>query len=288
MILLVVALAGAGAVASPANATSQTVDLVSLRNEVINAAPAGSTARVDHVSGQVVLRIAGSMPAAVASAVARHAREVRVETAVPPITTLSNLYGGMGMTSSTGYSCTTGFMASQDQYNYVITAGHCTGAANRWNRKGDWLGWSVSSVFGSDGDFGLILEQGLSFNPQPGVNTQYGIVGIQGTETAVAGQELCKMGNNSRYTCGTVLAVDVSVAYPQTVVNGLIETTICSVAGDSGGPLMTPYRVGPMLYAYGVGILSGGGGSCSAGTFRSYYQPIGEILDVHGLVLHPA
>jgi len=261
-------------------------DLNIVRDQLLARAPVGSTLRIDRDSGQVVMTLPGQASATLATVAGRHRGRVRVEQAAP-VSPLANLYGGHGMIGGGSYSCTTGFMASADQINYVITAGHCTAAAYRWTRKGDYLGISTSTVFNGDGDFGLIAIHGVNFSPKPSVNTQYGVVGIVGTHEATVGEQLCKMGNNSQYTCGTVTGLDVTVVYTTATIHGMIETTICAVPGDSGGPLMTPYRVGPMVYAYGAGILSGGGGSCNAGTFRSYYQPIQEVLDRHGLVLHP-
>lgn len=284
-LVLVTALALTGAISRPAAAGSG--DLAAVRDALVASAPVGSTLRIDHGTGQVVIRVAGPAPAALSSAVARHGGRIRVESAAPAVP-LENLYGGQGMVGGGSARCTTGFMASSGQTNYVITAGHCTAAAYRWTRKGNYLGLTASTVFDGDGDFGLIAIHGVTFHPKAAVNSQHGVISIAGTEAASVGQELCKMGNNSLYTCGTVTGVDVTVVYPNATVNGMIETTICAVPGDSGGPLMTPYQVGPTIYAYGVGILSGGGGSCSAGTFRSYYQPIEEVLSWHGLNLYPA
>ncbi len=271
---------------TPAHA-GEGADLAGLRDRLIALAPAGSSARVD-TGGRVVLRLAGDAPTALSTMLAAKRGLVTIEAAAPA-GPLENLYGGHGIAGASGLNCTSGFMASNGNMNYVITAGHCLRTAQQWYRKGHWLGYRVASQYGPSGDFGLILEEGVTFHPVGAVNTQYGAVAIFGTEIATVGRQLCKMGNNSRYTCGTVTGVDVTVSYRDGVtLTGMIETTICAVSGDSGGPLMTPYQAGPTLYAYGVGILSGGGGDCAAGTYRSYYQPIHEILAWHGLELHPA
>jgi streptogrisin B len=83
-----------------------------------------------------------------------------------------------------------------------------------------------------------------------------------------------------------VTNVNVSVSYPGGIVlNGMIETDVCADGGDSGGPLMTEFRIGPTYYAYGVGIVSGGARPCSSGTGHTYHQPLGEILEYYGLNL---
>jgi hypothetical protein len=272
-------------VAQAAQAAAPT-DLATLRDEVVAAAGAGSAAWVDPASGQVVLQLAGPGGDGLDRVISRHGR-VRVERAAP-VVSFENLYGGQGMISGTGKKCTTGFMTSIGTSNYIVTAGHCTRGTVYWYRKGNYLGQTYSSVFGADGDYGLILERGVTFHPKDGVNSEYGVINIIGTTEAYVGQPLCKRGNTTGYTCGTVLAIDATVNYGNDdIINGMILTDICSDHGDSGGPLMTPLEDGPERWAYGVGILSGGNASCDD-TQRSYFNPLSEVIDTYGLVLHAA
>ncbi|GIH03822.1 serine protease [Rhizocola hellebori] len=256
-------------------------DLESLRDQMVVAAGPGSAAWVDAKTGQVVVQVADPSKLRLSSA------RIRVEQAAPAVP-YALLYGGYGMRSATGKYCTTGFIAhnATATASYVVTAGHCTANTVYWDRKGDYLGRTYSSVFDGDGDYGVITIKGVTFHARDGVATDMGVIALEGVGTASVGQSVCKKGNNSGYTCGTVLAVDVSVNYGGLVVSGMIQTDVCSVPGDSGSPLMSEL-IGGELRAWALGVLSGGGGECGPDR-RGYYNPLGEILDQYGLILGAA
>ena len=265
----------------PAQA-APSVDLEALRDQVVLAAGPGSAAWVDTKTGQVVLQVADP------SKVRLKTAQIRIEQAAPAVPH-ALLYGGYGMRSATGKYCTTGFIAhnAAATASYVVTAGHCTANTVYWDRKGDYLGRTYSSVFNGEGDYGVITIKGVTFHARDGVATEMGVIALEGVGTASVGQSVCKKGNNSGYTCGTVLAVDVSVNYSGLVVNGMIQTDVCSVPGDSGGPLMSEL-IGGELRAWALGVLSGGSGDCNSSNRRGYYNPLGEILDQYGLILGAA
>jgi hypothetical protein len=51
------------------------------------------------------------------------------------------------------------------------------------------------------------------------------------------GMPVCKNGPVTGYTCGTVLAVNVTICYPQGCVHGLARTNMYAAAGDGGAPV---------------------------------------------------
>jgi hypothetical protein len=265
--------------------------LDALRDKLIRLTPVGSGAGIDLAAGQVVLHLAGEASSPLATQLSYHRGRVRVER-IAPIEDLEYLYGGQGIEAKVGSEkCSTGFNATSGQANIIITAGHCTMTSERWERKNMYLGERyMHSVYGPQGDYGVIEEKGVNFTPRPAVNTDVvGVIAIMQVAEPYVGQELCKMGNTSKFTCGTVLEVNYSVQKTDFVMEGMIRTDICAEPGDSGGPLMTPYRFGPTVYAYGVGIVANGGvrkGECARGVPSiTHFQPLQEILDWYGLTL---
>ncbi|WP_231686486.1 S1 family peptidase [Corynebacterium deserti] len=119
-----------------------------------------------------------------------------------------------------------------------ITAGHC-GKAGDSVRSADsfWVGDSGTVVYNAPNADYSVIEFGS--NAQL-TNSYNGI-----TATAVgggvnSGQEVCKSGVATGYTCGLVWSADQRMSLSQ----------VCAGRGDSGAPLMADGRV--------VGLVSGG------------------------------
>jgi len=291
---VVLSLLAAGGAAYPAQAASLTsAQLDALRGRLARLLPVGSVSSLDEATGKVELRVAGQASAALTAALAGQRDHVRVIPSAP-VQDMELLYGGHGIegTRPPREHCTSGFIASQGAANSIITAGHCTADAVHWERKGNYVGDRVLTVYGPEGDYGVIEEKGVKFTPRGMVNTPFGFPILIQRDTVVdayVGQQLCKMGNTTKFTCGTVTKVDAWVTKEEFIMEGLIETTICADHGDSGGPLMTPYQVGPAVFAYGVGILANrSNGPCTNPQMRTYFQPLQEILDSYGLQLGEA
>jgi len=100
---------------------------------------------------------------------------------------------------------------------------------------------------------------------------------VRGVAKATVGSRLCKSGKSTGWTCGRIVARNVTVNYgSDRVVRGLFQHTACVEAGDSGGANMTGN--------YAQGITSGAAlidGQCLdkyGQTNESYSQPIAEAL----------
>jgi hypothetical protein len=283
LVSLVFAFGFAGA---PHAQAAGAVDLAALRDTLAAQAPRGSAAYLDPISGHVVLKLAGEPSAQLKAQIAKHPGLVQTRHTAPIVPYLA-LYGGHGMTAqSGGAGCTTGFIATYNGANYVITAGHCLALSRFWDRKNNYLGERESWSFGLDGDYGLLKVKGVHMSPAGLINLNAGPRPVAGVLPYVWWQEfLCFMGNESRQQCGNVTATEVTVPYDFgfNTVEGLIETTICAQHGDSGGPLFLDTPDG----LYGMGILSGGTNfPCGHPDYRSYFQPLQEILDTYpGLAL---
>lgn len=89
----------------------------------------------------------------------------------------------------------------------------------------------------------------------------------------IVGQKVQRSGGSTHVHEGDVIALEVTANYQQGSVDGLIQTTVCAEAGDSGGSL---YEGDTAL-----GLTSGGRGDCSLGGV-TYYQPVREALEKTG------
>jgi streptogrisin C len=152
-----------------------------------------------------------------------------------------------------GGRCTSAFpVQSQGRY-YVLTAGHCTEAGDRWTAGTASygtvpIGSRAGSIFGEQGDMGLIGVADPGFwRPAALV---YPETAITSTGTAVVGTVVCKTGSTTGTTCGTVTRTDVTVSYEEATVRGMAYATACVEAGDSGSGVWS----GSTAY----GIVSGG------------------------------
>jgi streptogrisin B len=296
---LVLSVVATGGAAYPAQAAAMTWgQLDALRDSLIRMTPVGSSASIDTKTSRVKLALAGPPSATLAAALQEHRGRVDVKTG-PRLKDLEALYAGQGVngTRQPQWHCTTGPMASAGTKTYILMPGHCVRKGAYWERKNNRVGQRIDDwIYGPEGDYGLIEEKGVTFTPQAAVKTNLevgypspGIIALA-YEVAAAevGQTLCKMGNTTKFTCGMVLEVDASVQMADFVMEGMIKTDICAESGDSGGPLMTEWHIGPNIYAYPVGIVSSGNDDCSAAEVVTYFQPLQEILDHYELALGPA
>ncbi|WUJ73221.1 S1 family peptidase [Kribbella soli] len=188
-----------------------------------------------------------------------------------------SLRGGVQVDKNTGYVCSLGFNARTRKGNRIfLTAGHCTAGKPSFSRNGYVLGNTYTSSFPGN-DFGSVgVIEGWD---QQGYVEGWGAgnIAVKGLADATVGSTLCKSGKSTGWTCGRIVARNVTVNYGNNrIVRGLFQHTACVEAGDSGGANMTGN--------YAQGITSGAAlinGQClekSGQTNESYSQPIAEVL----------
>ena len=169
-----------------------------------------------------------------------------------------------------GFRCTQGFNVRNGTKYYFITAGHCAKKVPYWHAKssrGKVIGRTVVAPYPNK-DYALVRYD-RQWTHRPG--------GYRWAKPRVA-QAVTRDGSTTGTRSGRITAVGVTVRYGSgATVRGLIQTTVCSEPGDSGGPLYRGSRA--------FGILSGGAGGCP-GTGPTFYQPVGKILQAHGLRLY--
>ncbi|MFT7834905.1 S1 family peptidase [Saccharothrix sp. BKS2] len=226
---------------------------------------------VDLPTNTVVVKSRPSEPAAARAFVASSGvdaaavRFVGTDEAPRP---LIDVVGGNAYNIGSGSRCSVGFPVNGG----FVTAGHCgsTGASTS-NPSGTFRG---SSFPGND----YAWVQVAAGNTPRGLVNNYsgGTVSVAGSQDAPVGATVCRSGSTTGWHCGTIQARNSSVSYPQGTVTGLIQTTVCAEPGDSGGSLLAGTQA--------QGVTSGGSGNCRTGG-TTYFQPVNEILQAYGLSL---
>ncbi|MEV5962879.1 S1 family peptidase [Kribbella sp. NPDC051952] len=263
--------------------------LNAVQNELNKLATSSSAGKVrswyvDPLSGTVVVTVPRGARDSVTKRFLSRAQangdKVTVRTAPGKVTTTADdfsLRGGFQVDKNTGYVCSLGFNARTTKGNPIfLTAGHCTAGKPSFSRNGYILGNTYTSSFPGN-DFGSVgVIEGWD---QQGYVEGWGAgnIPVRGIANQTVGSTLCKSGKSTGWTCGRIVARNVTVNYGSNrVVRGLFQHTACVEAGDSGGANMTG--------DYAQGITSGGAlinGQClekSGQTNESYAQPIAEAL----------
>jgi len=261
--------------------TNSAARLDAIKAQLDRAAAAPNTAwAVDVTTNTVAVQVpAGAKDAATTAFVARVrglGTAVRVERVAGSLSTQA-FYGGQAIYGGSS-RCSSAFNARSGSTYYVITAGHCTRAIARWSTGSQTIGNSVARRFPGD-DYGTIrVSNPTSLDPRPAVRYNSGTRNITGFSRVPVGSTVCKTGSTTGTTCGTVQAYNVTVNYAEGAVYGMTRTNVCTQPGDSGGALFAG--------SLAQGIVSGGTvGGCSTSGFRSFFQPVDEVLSALGLTL---
>ena len=158
-----------------------------------------------------------------------------------------------------------------------VTAGHCGAEGTQTtDRENLDQGVVVASVFPGTADMGVV-QTNADVTLQPFVNDFDGnALPVGGSTEAPVGAAVCRSGSTTGTFCGTILAKNQTVNYPEGAVTGLTRTDVCAEGGDSGGPWLSGDQA--------QGVTSGGSGDCTVGG-ETFFQPITEILEENNLTL---
>jgi Repeat of unknown function (DUF346) len=194
--------------------------------------------------------------------------------------------------------CTAGFKGIGDITGdrYILTAGHCAAKFSQW---GSADASSIESMhpIGSvqqysfpGGDWAKIKATGSSYwdwNPWPSEVAHYWEDQerpITNEGSSYLGEYVCHSGNKTGTSCGNVSALDYTVTVDSTGAVIYHETRfgdVCSIGGDSGGPVFTG-TIALGLYSASSGESSNG--ACDA---TSYYVEITQATDAMGVHVAP-
>jgi len=158
-----------------------------------------------------------------------------------------------------------------------VTAGHCGAVGTETLDKENLdQGEVVASVFPGTADMGVV-QTNADVVEQPFVNDFDGnALPVGGSTEAPVGAAVCRSGSTTGTFCGTILAKNQTVNYPEGAVTGLTRTDVCAEGGDSGGPWLSGDQA--------QGVTSGGSGDCTVGG-ETFFQPLTEILEVNNVTL---
>jgi streptogrisin C len=158
-----------------------------------------------------------------------------------------------------------------------VTAGHCGAVGTpTFDSQQAPQGTVIASVFPGDADFGVV-QTNADVTPQPFVDDFKGnALPVAGSTEAPIGAAVCRSGSTTGLHCGTILAKNQTVNYPEGTVTGLTRTDACAEGGDSGGSWLSGDQA--------QGVTSGGSGDCTVGG-ETFFQPVNEILQRNNLTL---
>ncbi|MFF4603025.1 S1 family peptidase [Streptomyces sp. NPDC001339] len=187
--------------------------------------------------------------------------------------------------------CSLGFNVVKDGQPYVLTAGHCAKAVQRWSEQMGGSEIAVTEHHKFPGsDFGLakytaadvvhpsavnLYSSGHS-KSSGGGNGSGNQQPISKAADPIVGQKVQRSGSTTHVRGGEVTALNVTANYQEGAVEGLIQTTVCAEPGDSGGPLFDGDTA--------LGLTSGGRGTCSQ-KGETFYQPVRAALEKTGAKL---
>ncbi|QOC93006.1 S1 family peptidase [Micromonospora craniellae] len=157
-----------------------------------------------------------------------------------------------------------------------VTAGHCGRVGARTSGPdGEVQGVFRASSFPGDDWAFVQVNQNTRVLPEV-TDFRGGIARVAGSREVPAGSSICRSGSTTGVRCGTVLARNATVRYPEGLVSGLVRTNVCAEPGDSGGSWISGNQA--------QGVTSGGSGDCVRGG-TTFYQPVNEILQRNSLTL---
>ncbi|WP_405058705.1 S1 family peptidase [Kribbella sp. NBC_01505] len=221
---------------------------------------------------------------------------VEVSTNDTTLAMTADVIGGQIMDLVPGTNCSLGFSGTRNGGdNVMLSAGHCVeGNPMVQNRSGVRLGAGVASRFrtGSPSvDMGLMDIDSSNVGRGYIDNRNGQTTRVTGSSKAPVGSTICKAGNTTGWTCGTITQYNLTVNYggaggSVTRTSGLARSTVCTEGGDSGGA----YISGTVAQ----GMTSGGpsdGHDCgfnqggnATGSY-SFYQPVVDAAQYYGVTL---
>lgn len=250
-------------------------ELKSAKAALDKAEIVGTSRAVDPVTNQVVVTADSTVSKAKLAEV-KKAVDAQGDIAVLKRTEgqFKPLIEGGDAIYSDGARCSLGFNVVKDGEPHFLTAGHCGTVGSTWSdsQGGSAIGTMEEGTFPGDDQALVKYESGVD-SPSSVNLYDGGSQEITGAREATVGEDVQRSGSTTQVHDGSVVALDVSVTYPEGTVNGLIQTDVCAEPGDSGGSLFAGSDA--------LGLTSGGSGDCSGGG-ETFFAPVPKALSDFG------
>ncbi|MBB4680304.1 S1 family peptidase [Crossiella cryophila] len=237
---------------------------------------------VDLPANQLAVSLVGDDPAGLAWIQGSGVPGLRVDRVAAAPRLLWDVIGGQALLFA-GHRCSVGFNASNDDADFVLTAGHCTEGGGTVRGPGGTIGTVSRTSFPSN-DYGTIRvrENDARITPRVDRYSEGSDVRVEGSAVVGINGRVCRSGSTTGWHCGRVQATDQTVNYGNgNIVHGLTRTDACGEPGDSGGSFVSRPESGRVQ---AQGLLSGGSGNCRQGG-TTFFQPVREVLNRYGLTL---
>ncbi|MFD1150890.1 S1 family peptidase [Saccharothrix hoggarensis] len=185
-----------------------------------------------------------------------------------PATAATPLEAGTILTTSTGARCVNGFNVR----GHLLIATTCGPVGTTVRGPG---GVDIGPVTAVRQTYAVVRITNTAAWVQRPTVAGTGVSVTGSLETPVGGQ-VCMAGRTTGLRCGTVLAKNVTVHYPDGIVYGLTRTNLCVEPGDQWSAVFTGSQA--------QGHVLGASGNCSSGG-TSFFLPVNRILAAEGFTL---
>ncbi|MDQ3786364.1 MAG: S1 family peptidase [Actinomycetota bacterium] len=197
--------------------------------------------------------------------------------ATPATAAPAPLGGGSILTTAVGsYRCTVAFAARSNTAGVLITGPGCAAPSGTQLYSNGVLVGPVSGSTANGAVTTVTVTNTAAWQLVPWIQAGGTRVWINGSAETPVGGSVCLLDRTVGTHCGTIVAKNQTVNYPDGTLYGLTRTNVCMEPG--GGPIAF------VSGSQAQGIPVGASGSCSTGG-SSFFWPVNRVLSAYGLTL---
>ncbi|MFW6694133.1 S1 family peptidase [Streptomyces sp. MAR4 CNX-425] len=185
--------------------------------------------------------------------------------------------GGDTLYSSTGAACPVAFNASRGADRYAVMQAPCVKDAGPvwYADPGRTIEIGRSDAGFPGGDSAVIRYTNPDYTYPSELSSGFGQpIPITHAAQPTVGAQVCAVSPSAGLHCGVVVAVNISISYPDGTVYHVFQTNVCAEPGGGG--------VSAYSGRAALGVLVSGNGNCTTGG-TTFYQPVVEVLQEYGL-----
>jgi streptogrisin D len=225
-----------------------------------SAGVAGTAWWTDPGTGAVVVGVDATVTGPALGRVTAVAHRVGARLIREPGTLARRIAGGDAFFGRVGGRCNIGFNARALPTYYFLTSAHCVDPVGStvYADSARTVVLGVVAAVDTGHDYALVRYTNTAIAKPSAVNLYNGTLQpITSAAAGYVGQSVRRSGVTTGVRSGTITGLNATVNYADGVVTGLIRTSVCAEAGDSGGPLFSGSTA--------LGMTSGGSGNCTTG-----------------------